>query len=301
MKAQRIISIGSTLTAVAFLTLWINERAHQFTPEPEKAPIRELLRHVRDIERQHADRSNDLREKLHQTQALLNEIGIELREKEKQIKDLRFGQQAHNFISDIEAMLMAGISGPTNAFARVISPTGKVHFEDAEFSSEAGGRLFFRTPKNRKGLYVTEIHPVIIRALDRDPLALVNSMKSDRLRRLQMQRETKEKIRESSVKSQQIMWEKKQEGQRLEQERVQQQLEREERMRQYELAQQELLERQRRAREAERLREQQLLLDQRSLDVEAYRLYLYQQQQQRLRGPIGLPAVPVRSLQTSSL
>jgi len=298
MKTQRIISIGSTLAAVTFLTLWINERNHRFVPDTEKAPIRELLRHVKQSEHEHAVQRADLEEKLHQTAAMLNEVGIDLQDKEKQIKDLRFGQQAQDYISDVEAMLLAGITGPTNTFARVISPSGEVHFEQAEFSTESGGRLYFKTPKHRKGLDVVEIHPVIIRALKRDPLKLVKALQTARHQRSLKRLETLDRIERGREETQRIMREQALAKQAAEEERAKQQIYLQERQMQHDLAQQQLLESARRNRANEQLRQQQLQLERYRNDVEAYRLYLIQQGQ--LRGN-SILTVPTRSLQANTL
>ncbi|MGB0579961.1 MAG: hypothetical protein ACPGVU_09695 [Limisphaerales bacterium] len=293
MKTQRIISIGSTLAAVTFLTLWINERNHRYEPSSEKAPIRELLRHVQQVEHHHAVQRADLEEKLHQTAAMLNEVGIDLQEKQKQIKDLRFGQQAREFISDVEAMLLAGIAGPTNSFARVISPSGEVHFEKAMFSSESGGRLFFKTPRFRKGLDVTQIHPVIIRALKRDPLKLVKALQNARQQRSVKRLETLDAVEKGREETMRIMREKIASQKAEEAVRAQQQLEREELQMQQNLAQQQLMESARRNRANEQLRQQQLQLERYRTDVEAYQLYLQGQ-----RGNT-MYVVPTRSVRNT--
>ena len=295
MNAQRLLTIGSSLTAATFIALWLNERQHQTTPDTDRFYAK-LTTRATEQEQQQVAKIAQLSEDLHLKRAQLNETSLMLTEANNMIARLRTAMPSVPAIPNQKAKLLAE-PGSNGRFKKLITPDGSVLMEDVEFSSETDGRLTFKTPKGRRAFDARQLHPQLLAELGFSQKQLLAKAQAGARRRADIRAGIERSLRLAAEDTRRLMEDKARAAQELEKERLQIQKETQERQMQYQFAQQQMQAQQERDRNAEILRQQQLQLE--ALRLQNQRTYLIQQQQQGIvyqTGPVVRSSQAVTSL-----
>lgn len=165
MSLLRPLSIGLGLSTVTFGTLWLQSRDVPTAPRADNPKLRDSI--VQSMEHQQQQQSR-LKELYGELSILRSEVEIAKKariEAEDKVKHLEFRLANPDAIPDEFARRLVGIPTTDKQFARLISPTGIVHAEQAKFSSRSGNRISFKIDRGRIAITANKLHPVILREL----------------------------------------------------------------------------------------------------------------------------------------
>lgn len=171
MNIERIITIGSLCAAATFAGLWQHQQSQVVPVESGRVGARMLTTAQAEIRLKEAEVER-LKTHLETTASVLNRASAALKDARARVDYLEFGGQGGNILAEEAARELAGIHSRTNVIAKVISPSGEVLAEAAVFSSNSGGRLYFKTADGRRGYDAAELHPVVLRGLGFTPESL---------------------------------------------------------------------------------------------------------------------------------